>query len=725
MKKRILALLLVCVLLVLPLAACQSKNEDGSATTAKDEVVPSERPTEKPTEQPTEKPTEQPTEKPTEQPTEKPTEAPTDKPTEAPTDKPVDPPTPTASVFSGTADTSWYTGDKTEYVLKSADQLVGFHSLRSATCTFEGVTIKLDCDVILNQGTVEEILASGKKHAWKQLNSAHQFRGTFDGQGHTISGLYMKLSSSAVRGMFGGIGGNAVIKNFTLTNTYYGGPTKDKKITLGAIAAKVLPDANVTISNVSVTAIMEEDTCKFSRIGGMIGNVDAAATVTLENCEFNGSISITGDYAGGMIGYVSNADAVINLTNCKNTASITANSGVGGMIGSCTAKELNMTGCTNSGVITAASKGGDLIGENAVVKTDPTNGARPATPEGKTALRVMSFNIQSALTYENDVLTDAARNRIEAVSQEILFYAPDLIGFQEDSPAWHQNLVLSDYERIVDPTIASTTELCGIYYKKGMKLLDSGTIWITRDGTSGSVALSVADLTTEGSKYKLSDAELAELGITKDSPDSTLTAKRKYDENTSYVLVGPRKMSWGVFEVNGQIVIYINTHLQHRSQGAVYSTPAIQKIRSMERVKQFELLQKKLAELKGTYAGAVDFVTGDFNDLEYTDIFNSATKDYGYSSAHLVAAEKYGANGSWNSAFDLSKQGDNYPSSKDGTSSDYLDYCFVSDGIDVLKFRVGAGKAEITAVDGTKKTLYTSDHLPIITDLCFKTEEQK
>ncbi|MBQ8441347.1 MAG: PT domain-containing protein, partial [Clostridia bacterium] len=171
MKKRILAMLLACVLLVLPMAACRSKNEDGSATTAKDEVVPSERPTEKPTEQPTEKPTEQPTEKPTEQPTEKPTEAPTDKPTEAPTDKPVDPPTPTASVFSGTADTSWYTGDKTEYVLKSADQLVGFHSLRSDVCTFEGVTIKLDCDVILNQGTVEEILASGKKHAWKQLNS--------------------------------------------------------------------------------------------------------------------------------------------------------------------------------------------------------------------------------------------------------------------------------------------------------------------------------------------------------------------------------------------------------------------------------------------------------------------------------------------------------------------------------------------------------------------------
>ncbi len=722
MKKKLLSYLLLTAMLISVFAACTNTNPPavtGTGTGSGFGTTPSTTP-EATTYDPNHSCTTEPTSTP-ETTTAPPEPTSTPETTTAPPEPTPDPNQ--ASVYSGKPDTSWYTGDKTEYTLTTADQLVGFHSLRSATCTFEGVTIKLDCDVILNEGTLEEIIArGGKNHAWKQLNSAHEFRGTFDGQGHTISGLYMKLSSSAVRGMFGGIGGNAVIKNFILINSYYGGPTKDKKVTFGAIAAKVLADANVTISNVSVTAIMEEGTAKFSRMGGIIGAIDAAATATLENCEFNGSISITGDYAGGMIGFVSNVEAVVHLKNCKNTASITANNGAGGMIGSCTAKELNMTDCTNSGTITAATNGGDLVGENAVVINDPTNGARPTTPDGKTALRVLSFNIQSALTYENDVLTAAARNRIEAVSQEILFYAPDLIGFQEDTPAWHNNLVLSDYERIIDPTIASTTELCGIYYKKGMKLLDSGTIWITRDGTHTSVALTVADLTTEGSIYKLSDADLAELGITKDSPDSTLTTKRKYDESTSYSLVGPRKMSWGVFEIDGQIVIFINTHLQHRSPGSVYSTQAIQNIRSMERLKSFAILQQKLAELKSTYAGAVDFITGDFNDLEYTAIFNFATKDYGYSSAHLVAAERYGVNGSWNNAFDLSKQGDNYPSSREGSSSDYLDYCFVSDGIDVLKFRVGAGKAEITAVDGSKKTIYTSDHLPIITDLCFKTK---
>ncbi|MBQ8440473.1 MAG: PT domain-containing protein [Clostridia bacterium] len=715
MKKRILTLLLACVLLVLPLAACQSKSGDGSATTAKNEVVPSEGPTEKPTEQPTEKPTEQPTEKPT--------EAPTDKPTEAPTDKPVDPPTPTASVYSGTADTSWYTGDKKEYVLKSADQLVGFHSLRSDVCTFEGVTIKLDCDVILNEGTLEEIIARGSgNHAWKQLNSAHQFKGTFDGQGHTISGLYMKLTSSAVRGMFGGIGGNAVIKNFTLINAYYGGPTAASKNTLGAVAAKVHSGANVTISDVSVTAVLKEDTQKFTRVGGIIGNVDAAATVTLENCEFNGSISITGNYAGGMIGMISHQDANVNLVNCKNNGDISAAQYAGGMAGMCIANSASVSGCTNTGRITAAYDSGNIFGLQSIMN-DPANGARPATPAGKTALRVMSFNLQSSLPKVDGVIGDPALNRIEAVRQEILFYEPDLIGFQEDTLTWHSMLDLSEYNRIIDPTIASTTELCGIYYKKGLKLLSSGTVMITADGTHESVALTVADLTTEGSKYKLSDAHLAELGITKDSPDSVLTESRKYDASTSYVLLGCRKMSWGVFDINGQIVIYINTHLQHRSQTSNYSTDAIQAIRSMERIKSFDILQAKLAEIKENYSNTVDFITGDFNDLVHTAIYNSACIDYGYSSAHQVAAEKYGVNGSWNNAFNINHQGDNYPSDKEGTSGDYLDYCFVSKGIDVLKFRVGAGKAEITAVDGTKKTIYTSDHLPIITDLCFATEK--
>ena len=709
MKKRIFALLLATLLLLLPLASCQN-GEGNVATDGSTQAAPTD-------------PSTEPTQEPTNEPTTGPQDPPADPPVEDdPTKAPVAPTLKNPSTYSGTPDTSWYTGDKAEYILSTADQLFGFHSLRSETCTFEGVTIKLDCDVIFNPGTTEEIKAKGNgNYEWKEINSAHQFKGVFDGQGHVISGIYMQLGSSAVRGMFGGIGGNAEIKNFTMINSYFGGPTAANKNSLGAIAAKVHKGGNVKISNVTVFATVEETTAQFTRVGGFIGGIDSASTTTMENCRFIGKVTVTGNNAGGMIGFVSNQDANIVLKNCYNYGNISATQYAGGMIGQCIANSTSVTGCESYGTVAATYDSGNIFGMQSVMK-DPANGARPTAPEGKTALRVMSFNLQSSLPKSGDVFSDPALNRIEAVRQEILFYAPDLIGFQEDTLTWHSVLNLSDYNRILNPA-GGSSEMCAIYYKKGLKLLDSGVMWLTEAPDSNGVALTVADLTTEGSKYKLSDAHLAELGITKDSPDSVLRESRKYNESTSYTLLGYRRMTWGIFDINGQTVIYVNTHLQHRSQTSAYSTEAIQAIRSMERVKSFDILQAKLAELKKEYKDAVDFITGDFNDLVHTPIYNAACIEYGYASAHQSAIEKYGVNGSWNNAFNIDKQGDNYPSDKDGTSGDYLDYCFVSKGIDVLKFRVGAGKAEITAVDGSKKTIYTSDHLPIITDLCFKTEK--
>ena len=73
--------------------------------------------------------------------------------------------------------------------------------------------------MVLNEGTLEEVMMrDAGNYAWKRLNSAYTFMGTFDGQGHTISGLYMNLSNHGKAAMFGAVGGNAVLKDFTLDN---------------------------------------------------------------------------------------------------------------------------------------------------------------------------------------------------------------------------------------------------------------------------------------------------------------------------------------------------------------------------------------------------------------------------------------------------------------------------------------------------------------------------
>ena len=164
---------------------------------------------------------------------------------------------PNASVYSGTPDTSWYTGDKTEYILTSADQLVGFQMLRTEKASFEGITIKLGCDVIFNPGTIEEILARGSQnHVWKDLHSDYFFRGTFDGQGHTVSGIYMQLTTAAYSSMFGSAAGKATFKNLNLINAYFGGPdtTEGKAVMAGLISKITEEGSEVTVSNINIMA---------------------------------------------------------------------------------------------------------------------------------------------------------------------------------------------------------------------------------------------------------------------------------------------------------------------------------------------------------------------------------------------------------------------------------------------------------------------------------------
>lgn len=78
---------------------------------------------------------------------------------------------------SGNYAISWYNKNQSEFTLSTNKELAGMaYLINNGYTTFEGKTIKLGADIDL----------SGKK--WTQ---AQDFAGTFDGQGHSISGIYM------------------------------------------------------------------------------------------------------------------------------------------------------------------------------------------------------------------------------------------------------------------------------------------------------------------------------------------------------------------------------------------------------------------------------------------------------------------------------------------------------------------------------------------------------
>ena len=257
------------------------------------------------------------------------------------------------SVYSGTPDTSWFTGSEAEYTLTTADQLMGFQQLRVDGNTFEGVTIKLAANMTINEGTVEDLKANAETtYKWAGIPSTTEFLGTFDGQGAVISGVHMQLASAAKKGMFGTLGENAAIKNLVLDNSYFVGPTEADKVDFGAIAGGVT-GKNVVISNVINNAVIEAGTgANLGNVGGFIGGITAEVSVTFENCAFGGSVTTNGENAGGFIGYLSFSKAEIIMNNCKNEGTITAAANAGDFIG--WAKKyttLTTEGCTGLGTL--------------------------------------------------------------------------------------------------------------------------------------------------------------------------------------------------------------------------------------------------------------------------------------------------------------------------------------------------------------------------------------
>ena len=341
----------------------------------------------------------------------------------------------------------------------------------------------------------------------------------------------------------------------------------------------------------------------------------------------------------------------------------------------------------------------------------------PTLPNG-VSLRVMSFNVLLELPAENNIPTVQAKNRMRALCREIRSHAPDLVGVQEDTLRWHEAFLelLPEYRAIrSEEPVYKTTEHCAVLYRKDLICKAYGSHWLTADGTKETVALTVADLAGNG-KYALEPEELESLGISPVSPDSVLKEHRRTEKGTTYEYLNSRRMSYAVVEADGVEILHVNTHFQHRGQNASYMFQALSKLRNFERLKQYDLLCGIVAEVKKRYPRARVILTGDFNDVADSDIYRAVSGDY--RDTEKLSPRRSGYPGSWNCAYGRAVQGDNFPSEHEGRDGGCIDFCFVQPGEDIAvsHFQTGIGRADVTADGGTEKTIYTSDHLPIIVD---------
>lgn len=199
-------------------------------------------------------------------------------------------------IISATAELTEWVGEGTgteddPYLVKTCDDLRWIASYTNAENSnhYTGKYFKLVNNIVFD-GTENNYTAIGN-------SNSNYFSGTFDGQGHTISGINIKANGR--QGLFGTLSGGT-IKNLTLSSS------------------------QIKLEN-------------NSSAGGIVAYIKKGATTsTIENCHVTEDVSIeTKGHAGGITGYVYSGTTLIK--GCTSAAAIhlKANLGIGGIAGYC------------------------------------------------------------------------------------------------------------------------------------------------------------------------------------------------------------------------------------------------------------------------------------------------------------------------------------------------------------------------------------------------------
>lgn len=198
----------------------------------------------------------------------------------------------------------------------------------SSGSNFNDITLVLEKDIALS---------CNKDNSFTPIGINSSFKGTFDGNGHKISNLYVDRAGRA--GLFASVYG-ASIKNLTVEGTVVGSSYDGTDLTgvggiVGFSTSQILIEN--CVSNVNVSS-----SCK--NTGGICGFVNDVDSV-IRNCINIGEIKSDSDKTGGISG---NPGIVYN---CANFGAVSGKSNVAGIAGN-TEKDVSL--CYNAGAISAS-----------------------------------------------------------------------------------------------------------------------------------------------------------------------------------------------------------------------------------------------------------------------------------------------------------------------------------------------------------------------------------
>ena len=244
-------------------------------------------------------------------------------------------------------------GSKDEvYEISNAGQLYWFAGLVNGTLSGvaqnTSANAVLTKDIVVNKNVLKSdgTLNEGTFKEWTPIaTSASPYTGIFEGQNHTISGLYFKQEAHFV-GLFSVNSGK--IANVGILDFYfYGQPYKGWQV------------GGVCGSNTNQGAITNCYNTGIVRGSETVGGVCGSNYGTITNCSNKGNVGEDDESVGGVSG--SNYGTI---TNCNNAGIVSGKSYVGGVCG----KNSNggtVTNCNNTGEVRGTSQYiGGLSGDN-------------------------------------------------------------------------------------------------------------------------------------------------------------------------------------------------------------------------------------------------------------------------------------------------------------------------------------------------------------------------
>jgi hypothetical protein len=247
----------------------------------------------------------------------------------------------TVTIDTGASVTLKDTDGDGYYEIENADGLYAFSAAVNGGNT--AINGKLTADIVVNVNVLNadgNLSGDGNNfRVWTPIgNSDNRYSGIFDGDSHTVSGLYFNNQEQSCVALFGRTGGGKV-QNVGVIDSYFNA--------LNYVAGVVGFNYASTITNCYNTGSVNGA----ENVGGVIGNNNFSE---VSYCYNIGSVNGSVENTGGVLGYNDST-----VADCYNTGSVSGSSRAGGVVGY---NSSPVTDCYNTGSVRGTRTIGGVVG---------------------------------------------------------------------------------------------------------------------------------------------------------------------------------------------------------------------------------------------------------------------------------------------------------------------------------------------------------------------------